>query len=238
MNIAYLCDKGLLREENEDSIWVDDIENLFMVSDGMGGHEKGCVASTMVIDCFRMFPKEFNQNKWDKFNKKSIKSLLQVVLNKHVEKVTKSLYSYAYEHLSKNEILGATIAGLYKVKSLNKWMIFHLGDSRVYKFSSFKLTQLTSDHTVSQFQSHTLNKAIGNFPIISLEINYLNIKKNDFLILCSDGVSDYLSNDELFDLIVKYYYSLALLCQYLKELIYKRGAKDNLSIIILEVGVL
>lgn len=231
MNLAYFCDRGLVREENEDSILVDDLEQLYIVADGMGGHEKGSVASGMVVDSFREIPSIVEEKKLD-IN--AIRALLNKMLNTQVEEVSHKLIAYANRHHI-TEIMGSTLVGIYKCPNFESWAIFHLGDSRAYHYSNEKLTQLTLDHTDVDSASNVINRAIGNFPAISLDLNYLSTKKGDYFILCSDGVSDYVSNQELLELLLKYRYSLALLCQYLKELIYERGAKDNLSFIVLEI---
>jgi len=235
MNVAYLCERGLERDENEDSILVDEVENLFVVADGMGGHEKGCVASTMVVDAFRETSMFLEEEKLETFDEEGVKDALEKKLNTQVEKATGSLCAY----MAKNVIegtMGSTVVGLYKVPIFEKWAVFHLGDSRLYHLSDNRLTQLTLDHSGSTQSSSVLSKAIGNFLAIPLEIHYFNAKEGDLFLLCSDGISDYCRNDELLDLGLKYRYSLPLLCQYLKELIYERGAKDNLSLIIIRVG--
>jgi len=235
MNVAYLCDRGLNREENEDSILVDEVEKLFIVADGMGGHNKGAVASTIVVDEFRKTITFLEQEKLESFDEKGVKKALEKQLNLQVEKATKSIYAYA----SKNIIdgtMGSTIVGLYKLPIFEKWVVFHLGDSRVYHLSDNTLTQLTLDHLGSMTLNSVLSKAIGNFEAMPLELNYFNPKEGDLFLLCSDGISDYCHNDELLELALKYRYSLPLMCQYLKGLIYERGAKDNLSLIVIKVG--
>jgi len=69
-----------------------------------------------------------------------------------------------------------------------------------------------------------------------LSVSYVSVNVGDIFLLCSDGVSDYCYNEELLDLVLKYRYSLPLLCQYIKEFVYERGAKDNLSLIVVEIG--
>jgi protein phosphatase len=235
MNVAYLCERGLERDENEDSILVDEAENLFVVADGMGGHEKGCVASTIVVDAFRQTNMFLEEKKLQSFDEQGVKDALEKQLNSQVEKATEALFTYAAQNVIEG-IMGSTIVGLYKVPIFDKWAVFHLGDSRLYHLSENRLTQLTLDHSGSTTSSSVLSKAIGNFPAVPLEIHYFNPKEGDLFLLCSDGISDYCRNDELLDLALKYRYSLPLLCQYLKELIYERGAKDNLSLIVLRVG--
>jgi len=235
MKVAYLCDRGLVREENEDSILVDEDENLFVVADGMGGHEKGAVASSMVIDAFRKTSLFLEKEKLDSFDEQGVKSALEKQLNAQVAEVSSNLCSYVSRNCIEG-VMGSTVVGLYQVPIFDKWAVFHLGDSRIYHLSEHTLTQLTLDHSGSKASSSVLSKAIGNFPAMPVEVHYFNPKEGDLFLLCSDGISDYCRNDELLTLMMKYRYSLALLCQYLKELIYERGAKDNLSLIVLSVG--
>lgn len=235
MNVAYLCDRGLHREENEDSILVDESEKLFVVADGMGGHNKGCVASTIVVDVFRETTGFLERERLESFDEIGLKNALEKQLNLQVEKATKMLYAYAAKNIIEGT-MGSTIVGLYKLPIFEKWVVFHLGDSRAYHLSHNTLTQLTLDHSGSTTSSSVLSKAIGNFEAMPLELNYFNPKEGDLFLLCSDGVSDYCHSSELLELLLKYRYSLPLLCQYLKELIYEKGAKDNLSLIVMRVG--
>lgn len=232
MNLAYICDKGLMRDENEDFILVDDKEKLFIVADGMGGHEKGSVASSAVIDNFRKIPSLIKRKE---IHSNTIKELLKKELIVQVNAITKCLINYTNCHQI-NGVIGSTLVGLYKCPLHEIWAIFHMGDSRLYHYRDAHLTQLTLDHINTKSDSNVINRAIGNFPMAPLDVNYFSPKKGDYFILCSDGVSDYMTSQELLLYLLKYHYSLALLCQYIKELIYKRGAKDNFSLIILEVG--
>lgn len=232
MNLAYMCDKGLTRDENEDSILVDEKEKLFIVADGMGGHTKGSVASSVIVDSFRNLPSRVKRNT---INHNTIKELLNKELIQHIANITNYLINYTKSQQI-HEVIGSTLVGLYKCPLDESWAIFHMGDSRLYHYRDSKLTQLTLDHINKNSNSNIINRAIGNFPMTALDVNYFSPKKGDYFILCSDGVTDYLTNQELLSYLLKYHDSLALLCQYIKELIYKRGAEDNFSFIIFEVG--
>ena len=235
MNVAYLCDRGLSCEENEDSILVDEIEKLFLIADGMGGHQKGAVASTIVVDAFRNVSDFLEEERLESFDEKGVKKALEKYLNHEVSQATEKLFVYAQENVIE-DVIGSTVVGLYKLPIFKKWVLFHLGDSRVYHLSNQRLTQLTVDHMSSSSSSSVLSKAIGNFAEISLEIDYVEPQLGDIFFLCSDGISDYCRNDELLALLLKYRSSLALFSHYVKELVYKRGAKDNLSLVVLVVG--
>ena len=235
MNVAYLCDRGLYCEENEDSILVDERDKLFVIADGMGGHQKGSVASTTVIDAFRNVSDFLEEERLESFDEQGVEKALEKYLNHEVVEATDKLFNYAKES-DIEEVIGSTVVGLYKLPIFEKWVLFHLGDSRVYHLSEQKLTQLTVDHMNSSSSNSVLSKAIGNFAAIPLEINYVEPKVGDIFLLCSDGISDYCRNDELLELLLKYRSSLALFSHYLKELVYRRGAKDNLSLIVLVVG--
>lgn len=234
MNVAYLCDRGLEREENEDSILVDERENFYLVADGMGGHQKGSVASVMVVDAFRGTASFMNKEVAKSLGEKLVKAILEEQLNTQVEKATQMLKAYAGTHVIL-DVMGSTLVGIYKVPHLNKWAIFHLGDSRLYHFSATRLTQLTLDHTSVGNTSSVISKAVGNFDAMPVELNYISANKGDLFLLCSDGVSDYCHNEELLNLVLKYRSSLPLLAQYIKEFVYERGAKDNLSLVLVEV---
>jgi len=235
MKVAYLCDRGLEREENEDSILVDESEKLFVVADGMGGHQKGSIASSMVVDVFRQTASFMKTEVAKGLDEPLVKEILQEQLQRQVEEVSTKLKAYAHTNLI-TETIGSTLLGLYRVEHLDKWAVFHLGDSRLYHFSATRLTQLTLDHTGSKEDASVLSKAIGNFDAMPLSLAYVSVNKGELFLLCSDGVSDSCYHEVLLALVLKYRYSLPLLCQYIKEFVYERGAKDNLSLILVEVG--
>ena len=141
------------------------------------------------------------------------------------------------------------MVGFKYVEQIRAWVLFHLGDSRAYLFSQGSLQQLTVDHSkheemkqnhasdeeIEKAGKNVITKAIGNFNAFDLDIQYVVPKLKDILLLCSDGVTDLCTNDELLRLIIQYRKNLDLLCLQIKNLVYTRGAKDNLSVIAIEI---
>ena len=268
--IAYLTDVGLKRKVNEDALLVAEACNLFVVADGMGGHDKGEVASRIVVESFKQilcadedstvtYCDEGDDDEtvpyFDDFDKDSTvayddvfeqKSQLEKTLNRVIETSTNKIKTYAKERVLSGQ-MGTTVVGLYKLKDTESMAIFHLGDSRAYRIRNKKIEKLTIDHSkyeqmkqsgkysekeLSKVNRNSITKAIGNFKVMPLEIDYIDLKKEDIFILCSDGVSDLTHAKELLELIENESKELNKVVFNIKKLVYERGAKDNLSIIV------
>ena len=250
--VASLSDVGIKRTHNEDAILVNTLASTFIVADGMGGHKKGEVASQLLIDTFtevdtQVYTHSKNEN-YDEDDTLVPLSDIETHLNNIIKITTDKMMSYATENRIKTT-MGTTVVGLKYLPNIQAWVLFHLGDSRAYHFRQNTLKQLTTDHSkyevmkqqnmsqeaILQTGKNIITKAVGNFRAYKLDIDYLNTKPGDILLLCSDGISDLCSNEELNLLIIQYKDNLDFLCTQMKKLIYMRGAKDNLSIILIQV---
>ena len=220
-----ICDIGLKRKTNEDSFYCDDSNDFIVVSDGMGGYEKGDIASNIIVKEFTKELSMYQSPSKDLHNKKT--------LSKHLENAnqqsTKQILEYAKQN-NINTTMGATVVGLCIDKIFNKIALFHLGDSRVYRIRNNQIEQLTDDHSLTD---NVLSKAIGNFDGFELEINYIDYNDNDIFLVCSDGIYNFILDKELLDTIQnnKINYS----CNIIKEIIYKNGAKDNLTLVLSKI---
>lgn len=247
-NVAFLTDVGLVRDHNEDTILVNQKTDMFIVADGMGGHEKGEVASEIVIESF-LHAYNTQANLVQKEEDTIVPSLgIDTKLNHCIKVATKKIYQYAQEKEIEGTI-GTTVVGLKYVNDIRAWVLFHLGDSRAYLYRQGSLSQLTADHSkheemkknnvskeeIKKAGKNVITKAVGNFNAFELDVQYLIPKLKDIFLLCSDGVTDLCSNDELLRLVIQYRNNLDLLCTQIKNLVYTRGAKDNLSIIAIEI---
>jgi len=248
-NVAYLTDVGLVRDHNEDTILVERTLDMFIVADGMGGHAKGEVASQMLVDSFlsgyHSLPVVLEVDNDDTI----VPSIgAENRLNHCVKVATDKIFHYAKEKEIEGTI-GTTVVGLKYISDLRTWAVFHLGDSRAYMYRQGSLNQLTTDHSkyeemkqknlteeeIEKTGKNMITKAVGNFNPFELEIQYINPKLKDIFLLCSDGVTDLCTNEELLRLIIQYKNNLDLLCMQIKNLVYTRGGKDNLSVIAIEI---
>ncbi len=265
--VAYLTDRGLKREINEDALLVADACGLFIVADGMGGHERGEVASRIVVESFKemLCAKEDSTITYTDMlsdetipyfeddevtivygRGKSKKAQLYDKLNGVVEAATKKIVTYTKSRGISGQI-GTTLAGVYRLEDENEMVLFHLGDSRIYRIRDLKIEPLTVDHSkyeemkqsgkysqeeLNRVNRNSITKAIGNFKVMPLELSYVNLQKGDIYILCSDGISDLIDDMELLSIIRAQKIDLDKALFEIKKLVYERGAKDNLSIII------
>jgi protein phosphatase len=248
-NVAFLTDVGLKREHNEDAILVDKEFASFIVADGMGGHEKGEVASQLLIETFHSAPYNHNYANLGQEDDTIVPSFsIDDELNYCVEVASQKMIDYA-EDKKIETIIGTTVVGLKYIPNIQAWVLFHLGDSRAYLFNDNSLLQLTIDHSkheamraknisedeIQKTGKNVITKAVGNFKPYKLDIQYITTKPGNILLLCSDGVSDLCTKEELLLLIIQYKSNLEFLCTQIKNLIYTRGAKDNLSVIAIEI---
>jgi protein phosphatase len=247
-----LCDQGLKRSNNEDAILES--SSLVIVSDGMGGHEKGEVASEIVV---KTFQRDFLDEKTVNIDQDTTipvgenfdeKEVLKGALTQTVFSCVDQIVHYTNEHAIKNTI-GATVVGLIESEEVDDLAVFHLGDSRAYLIRDEDIVPLTVDHStfeqmrasgkyseeeLSKVGKNKITKAIGNFQRFEPEVHFITPEENDVYLLCSDGVSDLCSDEELLDIVLKNVTDYVKATDEIKEVVYSKGAKDNLSVIISE----
>ncbi len=235
---------GKVRTHNEDSFYIEPDIHLFMVSDGMGGHRGGKEASSMIaLD----FPALF-ETALSKLKKKSvngIKSILKKSIheqNRHLEREGKSETGY--------EGMGATIVTALLVR--NRFFIANVGDSRAYLLRKGRLRQITTDMTVAtelvqagklepeQAQDHHTSSLLVHYMGMEEEpeihIHTFTPKKDDLLLLCSDGLTDMVADDVIGQLLAKEY-SLEDKCRRLVEEANKNGGYDNITALLIQCRI-
>ena len=215
MEFIANTDVGKKRENNEDSFFAkiyNDQIALYVVADGLGGYEGGEFASKMLVDNISNYIYA-NLERLPKLNDNNIKNILSVSLNLANKKI------YDLEKTDeKYKGMGTTIVLLLKVNS--KLFYMSVGDSRMYYISNelSKIEQITVDDTyvnelirtnvitkeeaIDHPQKHVLTKAVGILKNITASVKILD-KNEGYLLLCSDGVSNMLTSQELLDMFSK-----------------------------------
>jgi serine/threonine protein phosphatase PrpC len=196
----------VVRDHNEDSAYVDPQHQFFIVADGMGGHAAGEVASAMAVETVRSTLEEareelaqFAQNPTDD-GRKALVSLLEFA----VRKAHEAVYERGLKESDKQG-MGTTLDVL--VLAGAEAFVAHVGDSRTYLVREGKAAQITTDHTVAEVLviegklsaeeaqisplRTILVNALGVAPDVGVEMAHVRLKRDDQLLLCSDGLHDY-----------------------------------------------
>ncbi|MDD3303521.1 MAG: Stp1/IreP family PP2C-type Ser/Thr phosphatase [Clostridia bacterium] len=245
MRFVAKTDVGKRRKNNEDSFFAKIFDKdlaLFIVADGLGGYEGGEIASNILVKKFSGYIEE-SKTILLNANEQKIKNILNVALllsNDEIYKLEKTDEKY--------KGMGTTIVAVLQVK--NKLFYLSVGDSRIYYIlpKNAQIEQITIDDTyVNELirtnviteeeakihpQKHVLTKAVGIMKNISASINLLD-KVNGFLLLCSDGVTNMLSTDELLNLFHKN--SLDNLADKIIDTANEKGGIDNITAIVVEL---
>ena len=243
-NVATVSDRGLVRSENQDSLFANEIQGVFGVADGMGGGEGGALASSWICEGLSIAAETF-----DGVTAEERYSLVHDVL----QRTNKRIRAYAQE---KNfRTMGSTIAMAAFDKASGKMQIVHAGDSRVYRMRDRQLEQLTRDHTVGDELSrmvpgeglggrgyrsrrnpltHVLTRAVGTEMNVRPDRSELPFQRGDRFLLCTDGVHDMLSDAEIADL-MRGRGGAASIVNRFTTAIRAAGAADNFSLVLVVV---
>ncbi|MDQ0215289.1 protein phosphatase [Oikeobacillus pervagus] len=243
--IYGVTDVGVVRTNNEDGFVVNDrviVDGEFQtelassfiiaVADGLGGEKAGEVASSIVLEqCAHQSPMN---------SEEEVREFIE-------EKIQQQLFHHIKGH-PETTGMGSTIAG---INCLNdEMMIFHVGDSRVYRYRDDWLKPLTKDHSLVELlydsgqikqsekfyhsERNILLRSLGQ-PAVEIECKRLPYpsKRKDIFLLCSDGLTNYVKDDE----IEQYFQRKSNIkdtARSLLEIAKERGGADNITIVLIE----
>lgn len=224
-----LSDLGHSMEINEDAFLNATEARLWAVADGMGGLARGDYASGLVVDSLVYFNRSTNLAN----NIRDIETRLRQAHDK-------------CRHSFEGERVGSTVAALY----IHGQYAFFLwaGDSRIYRLRGGELTQLSVDHTVAQEKiakgelserraalhpsAHVLTRAVGVHQTLHLDLDYATIMAGDRYLLCSDGLYNSLSFDNMHALLGAG--STESVINALVENALQEGGKDNITAVVVD----
>lgn len=233
-------DVGKLRKVNQDYVYINNepigsLDNLYIVADGVGGHNAGEIASEAAIDFFEQFIYETEDDE--------ILDLLVSALayaNEEVFKLSKT--NKQYENMG-TTLLATTIKN-------NKIFIVHVGDCRLYGIRNNKIAQMTSDHTYAMDlfkagviskeeaenskDSNVLTRALGTEKNIKADALFCDVYDDDIFIMCSDGLSDMVNDDDIFKIASNKQIDTEQKIECLIQRANDNGGKDNIAVIIIE----
>jgi len=248
MELEYLglTDVGMVRKQNEDAFFCDGQKKLFIVCDGIGGHVAGQLASSLAVDTFRRYFFEPDGSDYILKSKAFKKySIIQRRLISAINKANRRIYeeSKTNGHLKG---MGTTMVTLYLEGE--RAHIANVGDSRCYRLRDEKFEQLTQDHSLvmervrkgiltreearNHPQKHIITRALGIREQVIPDLYEFDVKPGDLFLLCSDGLSDCVIEDEIAAIFEAFCFDLTAIAKSLVELACDRGGPDNITVVL------
>jgi len=203
------ADVGRARKRNEDSFLVDDELGLFVVSDGMGGHRAGEVASATAVEAVaRAVERQREAVERVRTGEDEVATLKELV-DHAVQRACRAVFELALEDSSRTG-MGCTLS--LALVAGARAALGHVGDSRIYLVRGGAVHQLTGDHTFAQEladagaipqeavdghpYAHTLTRAVGTQDAVQCDLLVLDLVPGDRLLLCTDGLANYLEVED------------------------------------------
>lgn len=235
---AGVSDIGRKRQSNEDRIFIDDAEGLYLVADGMGGHQAGEVASDLVVKSLSDFINRAEEPV-DAMPPPGNLSTKAHRLLAGIEWSNRVVHQTSAEHDSYRG-MGSTVSAVYF--SDDTVIAANVGDSPIYLVRNGGINLLSVAHTLQAdlpfdaqvpFMGNILTRAVGPKKAVEADICELNCFKGDRLVICSDGLSTKVTPKEITELAITH--SPASSCRAMVQLANERGGDDNISAVVLRV---
>jgi len=246
IDFAEISDTGRVRDHNEDAIGTIGEIGLMVLADGMGGYNAGEVASGIAVQIVtEMASDGAEREKRNDIDSHSGMMRQSIVLRDAVYRANKIIYQTA-QSKTDCEGMGTTIVACMFYD--NKISIAHVGDSRAYRLRGGELEQVTLDHSLLQelvdrgFYSaeeaqrstnrNYVTRALGVEATVEVEVHEHEVLPDDIYLLCSDGLSDMVEDEDIHLTISTFNASLDVVGQQLVDLANDHGGRDNVSVML------
>ena len=238
-----LSDQGCVRKQNQDTYRIEQLDKntvLCVVCDGMGGAKSGNIASSLAVDVFveevrRTWVSNMNRDNTDQMLKSAVKLANFTVFDQAMQ-------------IEEFSGMGTTlVAVLVHGRTAT---VINVGDSRAYKVNNDGIRQVTRDHSLVQLMvdrgeltpemartypgKNFITRAIGTEPIVESDIYGLDVSRGDFILLCSDGLSNMMDEQEILFEVV-HGVNKQYCCQRLLDIAKNRGAPDNVTSVLIMI---
>jgi protein phosphatase len=241
---CFRTDPGLARENNEDSVTIDEPTRLGILADGMGGYNAGEVASGMATTFIKSELGRWLAQAGRHANAREVRRAMEIC----VDNANRSIFNAANSNPQYSGMGTTLVVGVFQDGRL---MLGHIGDSRCYRLRHNHLDQITKDHSLLQEQmdaglitpeqaatstnKNLVTRALGVEDAVLLEVNEHKVEPGDLYLMCSDGLSDML-DDEAIAQILAGDGSLEQKTVQLIDAANANGGRDNISVLLAQAN--
>ena len=242
MTIEFYCatDTGRARNNNEDSVAVDDASTLAVLADGMGGYNAGEVASGMATSFIKTELGRWLSEAADNASDADVRRAMDIC----VDNANRAIFNAANSNPQYQGMGTTLVVAVFRDARL---LMGHVGDSRGYRLRAGRLQQITHDHSLLQEQldsglitaeqaalsqnKNLVTRAVGVEDTVLLETHLHDVMPGDLYLLCSDGLSDMLDDETIAELLQRGD-SLPELAATLIDAANEAGGRDNISVVL------
>jgi protein phosphatase len=250
LEFASCTDPGMVRSHNEDSIAADPAKGLIVLADGMGGYNAGEVASGMATTVLTAELQHALEMHWPLCREAGMaEPLAHRLFVDQIAKANTSIYQAAQSQPQYAGMGTTLVAAMFYD---NRITVAHIGDSRLYRLRAERLEQLTRDHSLLQEQidsgmisveqakfsqnKNLVTRALGIDPSVEPEVHSYDAQVGDIYLLCSDGLNDMVSDEDIGMTLQTLSANLRLASQQLVQMANDNGGRDNISVVLVRVA--
>ncbi len=237
LDIYGLTDAGKVRTNNEDYFLLNEEKGVFVIADGMGGHNGGEIASRIAVESFWTYVQsELHENS----------VIAQVVCN-GIRQANREVFKKAQSDKTLRGMGTTMDVCFFKDAQL---ITFHVGDSRIYRFRGGTLQQLTTDHSFVEHliesgeitreeaavhpNRNVITRAVGSEPTVLIDVAEHEVASGDRYFMCTDGLSNLVSDSEIAE-VLNSNIPLKEQAERLISIANEKGGTDNSTVLIIEI---
>jgi protein phosphatase len=250
LQTASLTDPGRVRDHNEDCIESRPDIGLYVLADGMGGYNAGEVASGMATSLIA----DGLQEAWSprdaaRLGRDQAKAKSEQVIREHILRSNSAIFTTSQNNPECAGMGTTLVMGLFYDNFVT---VAHIGDSRMYRLRGDRMEQITRDHSLLQEQldsglitpeeakmsqnKNLVTRALGIDPTVEPEIHVHEAQADDVYLLCSDGLSDMVEDEEIRLTLITLKSNPSLTVQQLVQAANDNGGRDNISAMLIRVA--
>jgi len=247
---ASLTDPGRVRDHNEDCIESRPDIGLYVLADGMGGYNAGEVASGMATSLISDGLQEtWSPKEMERMGRDDAKATSERLIREQIARANSAIFTTSQNN---PECAGMGTTLVVTLFFDNFMTVAHIGDSRLYRLRGDAMEQVTRDHSLLQEQldsglitpeeaklsqnKNLVTRALGIDPTVDPEIHVYETQPEDIYLLCSDGLSDMVEDEEIRLTLITLKTNPSLTVQQLVQAANDNGGRDNISAMLIRVA--